>query len=275
LLLSPFHNHLLILQTAQYLLPTLHEPSFRQDVDEVLAGSQDPVKNFQLRLVIAISMQRSEAEYASLADSYYLAALHFLNDCIQRMDLSSLQCLALIFQYSLLTPTGTAAYWVIGVALKLCQDMGLTDEATITQSSTSSLNCLEIDMRRRLFWVIIWAEFDLAHALGRPSSFAISQGHVNVKFFEMVDDCFITPDGILPGSQPIMKKRIAIHFFKLRLLRTEIVQTLYLPKHDAPVHDQDPWFAGMLAKLDHWAASCPKDDEGSSPNGVWYVQKKY
>ena len=254
------------------MLPTLYEPSFRGDVDALFDGSQDPRQNFQVRLVIAISMQKLSTEYAGLADSYYLAALPYLDACIRRMDLSTLQCFALMAQYSLLTPTRTASYWVVGAAVKLCQDLGLTDESTITKSpSGQPLDFLEIDMRRRLFWIITSMEYGLSHSLGRPSAFCVSHDHINVKFFEMVDDRYITPGGLLPGSQPIMKKCIAIHFFKMRLLQAEIRRTLYLQKRPAPVSDQDPWFQQMLAKMDHWVASCPKNDEGSGLSEVWYV----
>lgn len=252
------------------MLPTLHEPSFRRDVDAVFSGSKDPCQNFQLRLVIAVSMQKVSTQYAGLADSYYLAALPFLDDCIRRMDISTLQCFTLVAQYSLLTPTRTAAYWVVGVAVKLCQDLGLTDETTIMKSSTGRpLNFLEMDMRRRLFWIVTSMEYGLSHSLGRPSAFCVSHDHINVKFFETVDDRYITPDGILPGSQPIMKKCIAIHFFKMRLLQAEIRRTLYLQKRDTPVDDQDPWFHRMLDKLDGWVASCPQNDEGSGLSESW------
>ena len=47
--------------TAQYLLPVLHEPSFSNHMRDVYSGSQDPHKNFTLRMVIAISMQKLDA----------------------------------------------------------------------------------------------------------------------------------------------------------------------------------------------------------------------
>ncbi|KAE8145459.1 fungal-specific transcription factor domain-containing protein [Aspergillus avenaceus] len=256
---------------AQAMLPTLHEPTFRQEVEDVFNGSSDPCKNFQLRMVIAISMQKMSPEYAGLADSYYLAALPFLEASLRRMDLAALQCLVLIAQYSLLTPTRTAAYWVVGMAVKLCQDLGLDDEATITKSLNGKpFNRLEIDMRRRLFWIITSMEFGLSHSLGRPSCYSVNYDYVPVKFFELVDDKFITPDGILTGGKPILPKCIAIHFFKMRLLQLEIRRTLYLNKRDAPVDDQDPWFEQMLNKLDHWVASCPKNDGGSGLSEKWF-----
>ncbi|KAL4920263.1 fungal-specific transcription factor domain-containing protein [Aspergillus aurantiobrunneus] len=255
---------------AQAMLPTLHIPTFRQEVEEVFNGSNDPCQNFQLRMVIAISMQKMSTSYAGLADSYYLAALPFLEASLKRMDLKSLQCLILIAQYSLLTPTRTAAYWVVGMAIKLCQDLGLT-EMTIAQSRTGKqLDPLEVDMRRRLFWIATSMEFGLSHSLGRPSCYSVSHDHIRVKFFEPVDDKYITREGIHPDARPILPKCIAIHFFKMRLLQLEIRRTLYLNKRESPVDDQDPWYSQMLGKLDQWMALCPTHDGGSGLSGKWF-----
>ncbi|KAI9369956.1 fungal-specific transcription factor domain-containing protein [Aspergillus egyptiacus] len=256
---------------AQAMLPTLHIPTFYQEVEEVFNGSNDPCQNFQLRMVVAISMQKMSASFAGLADSYYLAALPYLEASLRRMDLKSLQCLVLIAQYSLLTPTRTAAYWVVGMAIKLCQELGLTEEATITESRTGKrLDPLEVDMRRRLFWIVTSMEFGLSHSLGRPSCYSVSHDHIHVKFFEPVDDKYITREGIHPDAKPVLPKCIAIHFFKMRLLQLEIRRTLYLNKRERPLDDQDPWFSQMLAKIDHWMASCPKHDGGSGLSGKWF-----
>ncbi|EED24321.1 C6 transcription factor, putative [Talaromyces stipitatus ATCC 10500] len=260
---------------GQAMLPVLHEPTFRQDAEDVFGASQDAVQNFQLRMVIAISMQKLSPEYAGLADSYYLAALPFLQPSLQRMDLRSLQCLALIAQYSLVTPTRTASYWVVGAAAKLTQELGLLEEDNITKSASGEpLNVLEMDMRRRVAWVVITMEFGLAHSLGRPNAFCISHDHLNIKFPQLVDDRFITAQGILTGAKPIWAKCIAIHFFKMRLLQAEIRRTLYLNKREAPLSDQDPWFEQMLTKIDHWVESCPKEDGGSGLSKTWFVGRK-
>lgn len=265
----------LYMAKAQYMLPLLHEPTFRQEIQAVYGGSTDPKLNFQLRLVIAISMQRLDRQYAGLADSYYLAALPFLDAAVRRMDLASLQCFALIAQYSLLTPTRTASYWVVGIAARLCQDLGLCEESTISQSAECvRFNTLEVDMRRRLFWIITSMEYGLAHSLGRPSCFGVSVDHINVKFFELCDDRYITPTGLLPGHHPIMKKCISIHFLRMRLLQAEIRRTLYLKRRDVPVSEEDPWFDYMLTKIDAWMAESPKNDEGSGLSKEWFIGRR-
>lgn len=260
---------------AQYMLPLLHEPTFRQDVNLVYNGGTDPTLNFQVRMVIAISMQKLDTQYAGLADSYYLAALPYLTDAIQKKDISTLQCFALMAQYSLLTPTRTAAYWVVGLAAKLCQDLGLCDEKTIDKpTSATPLSFLEIDMRRRLFWIITSMEYGLSHSLGRPSAFGVSVDNINVGFFQLCDDRFITAEGLLPNHYPVMKKCISVHFLKMRLLQAEIRRTLYLAKRDAPVSDQDPWFSKMLSKIDAWMRDTPKNDEGSGVSAAWFEGRK-
>ena len=258
---------------AQYMWPTLHEPSFLEVVDNVYCGSTNGYENFALRIVIAISMQKLSTQYAALADAFYLAALQYLEEAVKPMDLQTLQCFALIAQYSLVTPTRTAAYWVVGLAARLCQELGITEEASIASDvkSNRQLNAIEIDMRRRLFWVITSMEFGLAHSLGRPSAFGTAVDHINVGFFETVDDRYITPKGVIPGSPSCAKKRIAIHFFKMRLLQAEIRKKLYLKKKPEPNSDHDPWFQEMMAKLNHWRNSAPQDDEGSGLSDKWYV----
>lgn len=253
------------------MLPTLHEPSFRKVVENVYNKSTDAYENFTLRMVIAISMQKLDTQYAGLADSYYLAALPFLENAIRPMNLETLQCFALIAQYSLVTPTRTASYWVVGLAARLCQQLGITEEATIAPVDRKAhFNALEIDMRRRLFWVITSMEFGLAHSLGRPSSFGVGPDHIDVGFFEAVDDLCITPSGVLPGSPPSPKKLIAIHFFKMRLLQAEIRFQLYLKKRPEPKNDNDPWFVAMEKKLTDWRSSVPQNDEGSGFSEVWF-----
>ena len=259
------------MHVAQYLLPTLHEPSFHKDVEDVYRGSLDAYKNFTLRMVIAISMQKLDTQYAGLADSYYLAALPFLAQAMKPMNLGTLQCFALIAQYSLVTPTRTASYWVVGVATRLCQELGISEEATIELApGRPPLDPLAIDMRRRLFWIITSMEMGLAHSLGRPSALGASFDHIDVKFFMAVDDYFITSSGVATQSRPSNKKYISIHFMKMRLLQAEMRRKLYLKKRPQPKDDQDPWFIIMQQKLDNWLLSSPMD-EGTGLNETWWV----
>ncbi|RDL41910.1 Zn2 DNA-binding protein [Venustampulla echinocandica] len=227
-------------QKAQFLTPTLHEPTFAQDLQDVYDGSTDPYKNFVLRMVLAISMQKLDTQYSGLADSYYLAAMAYMEDIIRPKDLKTLQCLVLVAQYSLLTPTRTAIYYIVGLATRLCQQLGLSEEKTITQGvSLRLVNPIQLDMRRRLSWIVLSMELGLAHTMGRPNAFATGEDHFDVEFFESVDDEYITADGILPG--PVSEKKT----------RPE------------PKNEDHPWYAEMEKKLKDWLDACPRNPNWS------------
>jgi hypothetical protein len=257
---------------AQYLSPTLHEPTFAKDLQEVYDGSMDAHKNFVLRMVLAISMQKLDAQYSGLADSYYLAAMAYMEDVIRPKDIRTLQCLILVAQYSLLTPTRTAIYYIVGLATRLCQQLGLAEEKTINQGvSLGLVNPIQLDMRRRLSWIIFSMELGLAHSMGRPSAFATGEDHFDVGFFEMVDDELITQDGVLPG--PVSeKKAVATHFLRMRLLQAEIRRVLYQKKRAEPRNEDHPWYADMEKKLKDWLDSCPQTPSWSKS---WYLSDAF
>lgn len=254
------------------MYPLFHEPTLWRDVEDVYNGSTDPFQNFALRMIIAISLQRMDTKFAGLADSFYLAALRFLEDAVKPMNFKTIQCFLLIGSYSMLTPTRTAVYYVIGLSVRLAQALGLCEEKTIMQGVNGRPpSLLEIDMRRRLFWCVMVMEYGLAHALGRPSCFASNLTHFDVKWFELVDDSYITKDGIQEGAPKSLKKWIAMHFFKMRMLQLEIRRKLYQKKRDSPKDETDPWFEYMEKKIVDWKNATIDTDAGAGVDKAWYV----
>lgn len=254
------------------MYPIFHEPTFTKDVDDVYNGSTDPYQNYCLRMVIAISLQKMDTQYAGLADSYYLAALKYFEGAIKPMNLKTLQCFGLVAGYSLLTPTRTAVYYIVGLGVRLCQALGLHEEKTISMGPGGRCaDPLEIDMRRRIFWSILTMDYGLSHSLGRPAHFATRREHIDVGFSELVDDVYITRQGIKPAPQPSLKKWIGIHFYKMRMLQLEIRKMLYQKKKAEPKDDQHPWFAEMQSKIEAWRDTSPEMDGGSGLNKVWFI----
>ena len=252
------------------MYPLFHEPTLAKDVDAVYNESKDPYQNFVVRMVVAISLQKAELQYAGLADSYYLAALRYLEEVLRYRNVKTLQCLGMIAEYSILTPTRTAAYFIVGLGVRLCQALGIHEEKTITRTRVGKRpDSLEVDMRRRSFWCFLIMEYGLSHTLGRPSTFAMSLEHIDVNWFASVADEHIKPSGITPGAPRDPKKWIAIHFFKMRLLQLEIRRTLYQKKRSDPTSDQDPWFKQMEIKLEEWRDTSPHGGEMTGLNKVW------
>ncbi|KAF9873756.1 hypothetical protein CkaCkLH20_08866 [Colletotrichum karsti] len=252
-------------QRSQVFWPTLHEKQFLDDLEAVFAGDQDPYKNLIVRMVFAISLQKLDPQYAGLADSYYLAAMEHFEAVVRPKDLKSLQALALIGQYSLLTPTRTAVYYMVGLATRICQAEGLTDEKTISQGY--SLDPLTLDMRRRLAYIITSMEAGLAHSMGRPNGFSKADDRMDVQPFATVDDEYITAEGVLQGPTS-ENKLVALHFFKMRMEQAEIRRVLYEKKRDEPKDESHPWFAKMEREIQNWIDSSPQSPSWCRP---WFT----
>ncbi|RBR08201.1 uncharacterized protein FIESC28_10393 [Fusarium coffeatum] len=251
-------------QKAQLFWPVLHEKDLLQDLDAVYNGDTDPYRLFIIRMLVAISLQKLDTQYAGLADSYYLAAMQLFEDVVRPKDLKTLQCLVLLGQYSLLTPTRMPVYYVIGLAARICQQEGLANEKTIFGYELDSKT---IDMRRRIIWTVAAMEYGLAHSMGRPNNFATGDDRLDVEFFETVDDENITDQGIQPGP-PSERKLVAIHFYKMRMCQAEIRRVLYEKKKDEPKNDAHPWYARVENMNKEWLDASPTSPEWCKP---WFT----
>lgn len=213
-------------------------------------------------MVFGVCLQKIE-QYAGLADSYYMAAMQYFKDVVRPKDLKTLQCLILLAEYSLHTPARNPVYAVIGLAVRICQQEGLTEEKTITAGY--NLDAKTIDMRRRLVWIVAMMEFGLSHYMGRPSAFSKGGDRIDVEWFSTVEDENITPNEIKSGpASP--RKLHTIHMYKLRSLQSEIRRTLYERKRAEPVNDTHPWYQSMDGRIDEWVKSRP---EGIIWNKAW------
>ncbi|KAJ4271929.1 hypothetical protein NW762_000638 [Fusarium torreyae] len=252
----------IFIQKAQLFWPVLHEKDLLQDIDAVYNGDTDPYRCFIVRMLVAISLQKLDTQYAGLACGYYLAAMQLFEDVVRPKDLKTLQCLVLLGQYSLLTPTRTPIYYVIGLAARICQQEGLASEKTI--SSGYSLDAKTIDMRRRIIWTVAAMEYGLAHSMGRPNNFATGDDRLDVEFFEAVEDENITNQGINPGP-PSERKLVAIHFYKMRMCQAEIRRVLYEKKKAEPKNDSHPWYARVEKMNKDWLDASPTSPEWCKP----------
>lgn len=235
----------------------MHEVALERDLEAVYSGDTDIFKRFTVHMVFAIGLQRMSIRYAGLADAFYLAAMKNFEAILRPKDLKTLQCLVLVGQYSLITPTRVPVYYVIGLAAKICQQEGMVDEKTI--GTGYNLDPMAVDMRRRLVWSVASMELGLAHSLGRPNSFATGDEQLDVAWFSTANDECITESGI-DSSGPINDRKVAaIHSFRRRLLQAEIRRTLYERKRAEPKNESSPWFQQMEKKMKDWLEASPEN----------------
>src|ERR1700712_2633378 len=162
-------------------------------------------------------------------------------------DLEELQAVLLLCSFALLRPVAPGLWYIVGVAMRLAVDLGLHYEdgtgiddnmehqegtRTAAEKSSKPIDAKEKgrrewirDLRRRLWWCTYTFDRLVSTCVGRP--FGITDQVVTTEFPSLLDDKYITPAGFLePEPGAVSYKHVAYHYFRLRLLQSEILQVL-------------------------------------------------
>lgn len=204
---------------------------------------------------------RKWADRQCQPEEYHASAIVHLESClsspsaVDRTDgfgggLEELQAVLLLAGFALLRPVAPGLWYIIGVAVRLAVDLGLHYEdgkdievgleelpdSKDEESESARRSARERgrrqwvrDFRRRLWWCTYSFDRLVSTCVGRP--FGITDQVVTTEFPSLLDDAYITPTGFLtpPTDQNIPTpsyKHAAYHYFRLRLLQSEILQVL-------------------------------------------------
>jgi hypothetical protein len=172
--------------------------------------------------------------------------------------LEELQAVLLLAGFALLRPVAPGLWYIIGVAVRLGVDLGLHyedgtgiegaegDEVIPATSRDVAMNAIDEniqaatkidskergrrewvrDLRRRLWWCVYSFDRLVSTCVGRP--FGITDQVITTEFPSLLDDKYITKGGMLdpPQYDAPSYKHVAHHYFRLRLLQSEILQVL-------------------------------------------------
>ncbi|KAJ6121018.1 hypothetical protein N7523_005298 [Penicillium sp. IBT 18751x] len=173
--------------------------------------------------------------------------------------LEELQAVLLLASFALLRPVAPGLWYIVGVAMRLAVDLGLHYEDGVGLDSGSKpgsqvqsrIDARERgrrewvrDLRRRLWWCVYSFDRLVAICVGRP--FGISDQAISTELPSMMDDKYITKSGLLtpPDGAPTYK-HVAFHYFKLRLLQSEIHDVLQYQQARA-IRRRSPESAAIL-----------------------------
>lgn len=178
-------------------------------------------------------------------EEYHASAIVHLEACLNNSGggLEELQAVLLLANFALLRPVPPGLWYIVGVAVRLAVDLGLhyedgKDVDSGLKEKAGVQNELQLrergrrefirDLRRRLWWSTYSFDRLVSICVGRP--FGISDQVITTEFPSILEDSLITPEGFKdppPGhvAQPTYKL-VAHHYFRLRLLQSEILQVL-------------------------------------------------
>lgn len=221
----------------------------------------DPAIPYSKRTKVASQQQQPEEYHASAI--VHLESFLGSSSGTDRPDgfgggLEELQAVLLLAGFALLRPVAPGLWYIVGVAVRLAVDLGLhyedgsgietgtdsdlvlatsqdvaMDAGTENSEPRRSIDAKERgrrewvrDLRRRLWWCVYTFDRLVSTCVGRP--FGITDQVITTEFPSSLDDDYITKSGFVepPSSDTPSYKHVSHHYFRLRLLQSEILQVL-------------------------------------------------
>ncbi|KAL2213895.1 GAL4-like transcription factor [Sarocladium strictum] len=144
-------------------------------VDQTLPLSDLPVQDieqgystFTVLIVLAIassSLSRSaDSVVSSRAQHLFNAALEFRESAVRPNTIVGVQSLLFLIQYATLNPSVLDAWYLTGVGIRSCVDLGLHQDPQPSDSISASLS----ETRRRLWWSMYSFDRSISLGCGRP-----------------------------------------------------------------------------------------------------------
>ncbi|KAJ4390560.1 hypothetical protein N0V93_004156 [Gnomoniopsis smithogilvyi] len=202
-------------------------------------------------------------------EEYHASAIVHLEACLNNSGggLEELQAVLLLANFALLRPVPPGLWYIVGVAVRLAVDLGLhyedgKDVDSGLKEESGPQTELQLrergrrefirDLRRRLWWSTYSFDRLVSICVGRP--FGISDQVITTEFPSVLEDVFITPDGFKDPppdfvAQPTYKL-VSHHYFRLRLLQSEILQVLQYQQarnaRDSGQNEKNPYMHTSL-----------------------------
>lgn len=272
----------LYFEYANPQMPVLHKGEFMEMFDRVYAEEgrvRGPRELYMLNMVCAIggaiilgeggkSDEATDEPKQTQPEEYHASAIVHLESCLgSGGGLEELQAVLLLANFALLRPVPPGLWYIIGVAVRLAVDLGLhyedgkdvdTGLGDGASQQTETLARERVrrewvrDLRRRLWWCTYSFDRLVSVCVGRP--FGISDQVITTEFPSLLEDRFISQQNGLqqPPSDMLRPtyKLIAHHYFRLRLLQSEILQVLQFQQaqmaRSSGLNDKNPYMHTSL-----------------------------
>lgn len=192
------------------------------------------------------------SSYQHQPEEYHASAIMHLESLLDSSTagdsfggLEELQAVLLLASFALLRPVAPGLWYIVGVAMRLAVDLGLhyedgtgvdyVGEEGVDRPPAKAklrINSRERgrrewvrDLRRRLWWCVYSFDRLVGCCVGRP--FGISDQAISTEFPSLLEDKYITKSGFeTPPDGAPSYKHAAQHYFKLRVLQSEIQDVL-------------------------------------------------
>ncbi|KAL3441360.1 fungal-specific transcription factor domain-containing protein [Aspergillus insuetus] len=236
----------------------------REDI--CFAGTRDDIETqisaFFIWMVYAIGAQFS-GSHVNSSLAYFTRARTYLPAVLSRQDMTALQGLLALVQYSFRAPGGPSVWQLDGIALRLCIELGYHRKATVDRDSEGPYH---VELCKRFFWCAYSFDRAICYISKRP--FGIYDADIDVEL-PLEIDLTCTNDAVIRDLQVRQttgaeSQRIGtptemssvLHQLRLDRLRSKIT-TRFMAPGSLPPSTDEVW--QLRAELDQWRQQTPQE----------------
>ncbi|KAH3956156.1 hypothetical protein HBI68_195890 [Parastagonospora nodorum] len=239
----------------------------------------EPYEATVLHLVYAIGgrfLETTGQLGAFSPEEHHAAALQHLDQILEFNDIRTIEVLLLLSLYSLRAPKGPGAWTYVGLAMRLCIDLGLHRRTKARGSLRAPWpNPGALEMRKRVFWTTYCLDRQVSIVLGRP--FSISDRDIDAELpldinenvedeEELAQHASTSKSRImqdLPHQKPTSMSCF-IHLCRLRIIESNIQQSIYRVEDPSFISESE--VDRYIEQLERWRAAMPRHDACAAPS---------
>jgi hypothetical protein len=240
------------------------------------ANPKDQYGTFKLYMIYAISatmLKLTEPYDYTPPENFFMTALQYISAARESHSVHNIEAMTLLVLYNLRSPSNSGIWYMIGLAMRTCADLGLHREAYY-----GNVPPYEGQLRRRLFWTVYFLERVIAVSVGRP--YSIADRDIDASLPLEIDDT-VTDDGLIArtlavspsptfqASRPSSNITLAVQCFRLKRLESHIQGEIY--RVDRPIASLVSKISPILRLLEDWHHALPP----STPYEIDYLDMHY
>ncbi|KAL4930424.1 Zn(II)2Cys6 transcription factor [Aspergillus undulatus] len=280
--------------------PFLHPPSALEAVDKAYQDAStlaaDAFSYYAFYMILAVStasVYKFDRESLPDTETYYLRAAERLNEVVEQGDSQALQAVLLLCQYRMVNSvqdTSTSMWHLVGVAARMCLELGLHREQVYRMSRSMSSRSHEDlvvkkEIRRRCFWTVIAMDRIVSITLGRPLAIRLQDTDV-----ALPDPTVDSPVGRQMALEsrtqvPRCPAALFVHIVRYRIICGDIMSSLHngstrtqadadsaLKARDSLADTLSQWHheTGKFPLLDDGCSSTQSSHQSSFRTREWY-----
>lgn len=231
-----------------------------QRYQQANSNTQERFGTFKLYMVYAIGatiLRLTEAYDHVPPENYFMAALQHISAARESHSIYNIEAMTLLVLYNLRSPSNSGIWYMIGLAMRTCVDLGLHREAYY-----NNISPYKAQLRRRLFWSVYFLERVVALSLGRPYSISDRDIDTNLPYDlddSIRDDTLISEiplsNSLPPDTPSGSNLTMFIALVRLKRLESQIQTNIY--RVDKPVSSLFSEVTPLLSALQRWELSLP------------------